>query len=67
MTGLRTDGPPEASILLSRRLTSRSRGGATEGRYAPWLEVTRTLGFGVAWTVQTHVRRVTPLGAPVAL
>ncbi len=67
VSGLRTDGPPEASILVSRRLSSRAGGGAPEGRYAPWLEVTRTLGFGVTWTVETHVRRVTPLGTPVAV
>ncbi len=67
VSGLRVDGPPEASILLSRRLAARTAGAAVEGRYAPWLEVTRTLGFGVTWTVDTRVRRVTPLGAPVAL
>jgi hypothetical protein len=61
------DGPPEASILLSRRLAARTPGATTEGRYAPWLEVTRTLGFGVTWTVDTRVRRITPLGTPVAV
>jgi hypothetical protein len=67
VSGLRVDGPPEASILLSRRLAARTPGAATEGRYAPWLEVARTLGFGVTWTVETRVRRVTPLGTPVAV
>jgi hypothetical protein len=67
VSGLRVDGPPEASILLSRRLAAGAAGEAVEGRYAPWLEVTRTLGFGVTWTVTTRVRRVTPLGTPVAL
>jgi hypothetical protein len=66
VSGLREDGPPEASILLTRRLSARGAPGA-EGRHAPWLEVTRTLGFGVTWTVGTRVRRVTPLGSPVAL
>ncbi len=66
VSGLRSDGPAEASILLTRRLTARM-GAASEGRYAPWLEVTRTLGFGVAWTVETRVRRLTPLGMPVAV
>ena len=28
--------------------------------------MTRTLGFGVTWTVETRVRRVTPVGTPVA-
>ena len=67
VSGLRADGPPDASILFSRRLESRTGRPAAEGRYAPWLEITRTLGFGVTWTVETTVRRVTPLGTPVAL
>ncbi len=67
VSGLRADGPPEASILLTRRLAPRAGAAQGEGRYAPWLEVTRTLGFGVAWTVETRVRRVTPRGTPVAL
>jgi hypothetical protein len=66
VSGLRTDGPADPSILLTRRLPGRG-GATTEGRYAPWLEVTRTLGFGVTWTVETRVRRATPVGAPVAL
>ena len=67
VSGLRQDGPAEPSILLTRRLTTRGGAAAAEGRYAPWLEVTRTLGFGVTWTVETRVRRVTPRGAPIAL
>jgi hypothetical protein len=67
VSGLRADGPPDASILFSRRLEARTGRPAPEGRYAPWLEITRTLGFGVTWTVETTVRRVTPVGAPVAL
>ena len=67
VSGLRTDGPAEPSILLTRRLAARAGASTTEGRYAPWLEVTRTLGFGVTWTVETRVRRVTPVGAPIAL
>ena len=67
VSGLRVDGPPEASILISRLLAARTGGGAVEGRYEPWLEVTRTLGFGVTWTVQTRVRRMTPMGTPVAV
>ncbi len=67
VSGLRADGPAEPSILLTRLLASRAGSSPGEGRYAPWLEVTRTLAFGVTWTVETRVRRVTPLGAPVAL
>jgi hypothetical protein len=67
VSGLRADGPAEPSILLTRRLTAQRGAGGAGGRYAPWLEVTRTLGFGVAWTVETRVRRLTPLGTPVAV
>jgi hypothetical protein len=67
VSGLRADRPPDASVLFSRRLEARAGRSAAKGRYAPWLEITRTLGFGVTWTVETTVRRVTPLGAPVAL
>jgi hypothetical protein len=67
VSGLRADGPAEPSILLTRRLAERAGSSAGEGRYAPWLEVTRTLRFGVTWTVETRVRRVTPVGAPIAL
>ena len=67
VSGLRQDGPAEPSILLTRRLAARGGAAAAEGRYAPWLEVTRTLSFGVTWTAQTRVRRVTPVGAPIAL
>ena len=67
VSGLRADGPAEPSILLTRRLAARGGASTAEGRYAPWLEVTRTLGFGVTWTVETRVRRVTPVGAPIAL
>jgi hypothetical protein len=67
VSGLRRDGPAEPSILLTRRLAAPGSGRPSEGRYAPWLEVERTLAFGVTWTAQTVVRRVTPAGAPIAL
>jgi hypothetical protein len=67
VSGLRQDGPAEPSILLTRRLAARGGTPGAEGRYAPWLEVTRALRFGVTWTVETTVRRVTPVGAPIAL
>ena len=43
VSGLRADGPAEPSILLTRRLAARDGAATAEGRYAPWLEVTRTL------------------------
>src|SRR5262249_57830813 len=65
VTGLRADGPSEPSILLTRKLVARGAEGVAEGRYAPWLELTRTLGFGLTWTVTTHVRRGAARGAPL--
>jgi len=67
VSGLRKDGPAEPSILLTRRLAPRGGTSGSEGRYAPWLEVTRTLALGVTWIVETRVRRVTPVGSPIAL
>ena len=67
VSGLRGDGPPEASVLFTRRLGRHAVAGASEGRYAPWLEIRRTIGFGVTWTVETTVRRLTPTGTPVAV
>ena len=67
VSGLRADGPAASSILLTRRLAAHGAAAGVEGRYAPWLEVTRTLGFGVTWTVETSVRRMTATGAPIAL
>lgn len=67
VSGIRGDGPPEASVLFTRRLGTHAVAGAGEGRYAPWLEITRTIGFGVTWTVETSVRRLTPIGTPVAV
>ena len=65
VVGLREDGPADGSIQITRRLGARAR--EAEGVHAPWLEVTRTLGLGLNWTVTTEVRRVSPLGTPVAL
>jgi hypothetical protein len=67
VTGLRADGPPDGSILFSRRLIGPAAAKVPEGTYPPWLEVTRTLRFGVSWTVETSVVRVTPVGTPVAV
>ena len=67
VSGLRADGPPDTSVQLSRRLRAGERAREDAGRYAPWLEVTRTLTLGLTWRVSTEVRRVSPTGAPVSL
>ncbi|HVQ27949.1 MAG TPA: hypothetical protein VMV21_00100, partial [Vicinamibacteria bacterium] len=66
--GIRDDGSADDSVQLSRKLGSAAAGaaGAAVG-YEPWLEVTRVLDIGVSWSVETIVRRVSPVGAPVVV
>ena len=64
--GVREDGTTDGSIQLTRRLTAgASASGEGDGSYAPWLEVTHVLDFGVAWSCETTVRRVTHAGMPI--
>jgi len=67
--GLREDGKAESSIQFTRLAPENgAKSGATatvEGSYPPWLEITRIIDLGIPWLVQTHVRRVSPVGAPV--
>jgi hypothetical protein len=66
--GLRADGSADASVQLSRRLARAGEPGAEGSRgYEPWLEVTRVLDLGVAWNVETIVRRISPTGAPIVV
>jgi hypothetical protein len=67
VSGLRRDGPPDASLQLTRRLPAGGRGAEASGAYAPWLQVTRTVSLGIAWRVTTEVLRLSPPGAPLAL
>jgi hypothetical protein len=67
VAGLRADGPPDASVQMSRRLRAGERAREESGSYAPWLQVTRTLSLGLTWRVRTEVRRVSPPGAPISL
>jgi hypothetical protein len=62
--GIRDDGSVDGSIQLTRLLRPGARG-AEDGAYEPWLEVTRVLDIGLSWRVETIVRRVSPIGAPV--
>ena len=66
--GVREDGTTDGSIQLTRRLTAgASASGEGDGSYAPWLEVTHVLDFGVAWSCETTVRRVTHAGMPIVV
>jgi len=66
IVGIHEDAPADESIQLSRRLKPGGSG-ATEGPSSSWLEVSRTLEIGVSWRVLTTVRRVSPVGSPVAV
>ena len=67
IVGFREDGPADASVQLTRRLREGRTARSSAGVYAPWLEVTRTLRIGVSWQVATEVRRVSPVGSPLAV
>ncbi|HET9317627.1 MAG TPA: hypothetical protein VFQ51_18685, partial [Vicinamibacteria bacterium] len=67
VVGVREEGPADESIELNRRLRPGREAAGAEGVYAPWLEVQRTVESGVSWRVYTRVRRVSPVGSPVAV
>jgi hypothetical protein len=67
VAGIRDDGPPDESIQLSRRLRAGRAAAVAGGHYSSWLEVSRTLEIGVSWRVRSVVRRVSPVGVPVAV
>lgn len=67
VVGLHEDGPADESIELNRRLRPGREAVGAEGVYAPWLEVQRVVESGVSWRVYTTVRRVSPVGSPVAV
>jgi len=67
LDGIRDDGATDGSVQLTRVLKRAGAPEGAEGVYEPWFEVRRELAIGVAWTVETVVRRVTPPGLPAVL
>jgi hypothetical protein len=66
--GIGENGVPEPQLQLSRTLTGPGETTAAEWEarpLPPFLEVTRTLRFGLDWRLQTRVRRLSPVGSPV--
>ncbi|MCX5795660.1 MAG: hypothetical protein NTY77_09220 [Elusimicrobia bacterium] len=66
--GVREDGRPEANLQLSRSRSAAAVPTASaraQGTFPPFLMVQRTLRFGLSWTVDTFVTRLTPTGTPV--
>ena len=70
LDGLHEDGLADDSLQLTRR-RGTDEGAAKEALHAatlpPFVRVERELRLGLAWTVQTTVRRLTPLGAAVVV
>lgn len=72
LNGLRDDGRPEDNLQLSRARGAESAAAAAataraQGIFAPFLRVERVVRLGLSWTVETHVTRLTPPGAPVVV
>ncbi|MBI4422897.1 MAG: hypothetical protein HY554_04185 [Elusimicrobia bacterium] len=67
LDGLLEDGVPQDSLQLARRRASASDGRWKQGSYPPFVSVERTLRLGLAWEVETRVRRQSPLGAAISL
>ena len=67
--GIGENGVPDAQLQLSRVLETGPESSATlEPRpLPPFLEVRRTLQFGLDWRVATLVRRLSPSDAPVVV
>lgn len=67
--GLHEDGIAESSLQLIRRQADALLPAESlePTRLPPFLEVNRTLSLGLLWQVETRVRRLSPLGAPVSV
>ncbi|KAA6184078.1 hypothetical protein F2Q65_13470 [Thiohalocapsa marina] len=68
LEGLDADGRPADQLRLSRVEAAAPGGDADAGaQLPPLLEVRRTLRFGLDWTVETRVERLSPAVYPVTL
>ncbi len=67
--GILPDGRVGSSIQLNRLQTKPRDAAPRQGSGAllPFLEVERVFSLGLTWKVQTTVKRLTPLGAPVVV
>lgn len=68
--GIHEDGQADDSLQLTRvrALPAGAPAGALQpGELPPFLEVSRVLHLGLTWTAETHVRRLSPPGVPVAV
>ncbi|HXO20244.1 MAG TPA: hypothetical protein VOA87_10030, partial [Thermoanaerobaculia bacterium] len=63
--GIHEDGAADDSLQLSRSRGAGAASGALQpGELPPFLEVDRTLHFGLTWQMETRVQRLSPLGTP---
>ncbi len=69
VNGLDENGVPEQQLQLIRKKQVEAGSGESlePGVLPPLLEVTRILHFGIEWSVDTTIRRISPPGSPVTL
>lgn len=65
--GVRQDGTTAGSVRLYRRLERDTKTKSASGALPPWFELERHFRIGVSWTVQSVLRRVSPVGTPVVV
>jgi hypothetical protein len=67
LEGVHEDGVADDSLQLTRAAVAEPSDAPTlqPSTLAPFVEVERTLHFGLAWEVDTRVRRLTPPGTAV--
>ncbi|MBS1214242.1 MAG: uncharacterized protein H6R26_2859, partial [Proteobacteria bacterium] len=64
--GVGANGVPDAQLQLARMQTSSGSGAGLESRPLPaFLEVERTLQFGLDWHVRTRIQRLSPPDVPI--
>lgn len=66
--GIREDGTAEATLTLTRSMLEGKAVKALQpGELPAFLLVKRRIVLGLSWSIQTEVKRLTPLGSPFAL
>lgn len=67
VAGIDSNGQVQGGLELTR-LTDERQGSALESRALPaFVRIERTLRLGTEWTVETHVRRLSPPGSALTL
>lgn len=70
--GIDKNGRPDRHLLLTRKQDTEKTSSQSENEFTPqalppFVEIARTLHLGMEWTVETRVRRLSPVGNPISL